>query len=100
MTYRLYRLAQPCDNIADGILLGSFPDFDEALAARDEDTVELFALTGPGELLSAHHQILGPGGQGPTTVHPVSSEIERGTPTCREEIVETRAWLRAIHQPT
>jgi hypothetical protein len=99
MTYRLYRLAQPLDDIADGTLLGSFPDFDAALAARDEDTVELFAVTGPGELLSAHHQILGPGALGPATVHPVSTEIERATPTSRHELAETRAWLGAIHRP-
>jgi hypothetical protein len=97
MTYRLYRLAQPCDDIAEATLLGSFAGFDDALAARDEDTVELFAVTGPGAVLSAHHQILGPGVLGPATVHPVNTQIERATPASREQIAETRAWLRAIH---
>jgi hypothetical protein len=100
MTYRLYRLAKPNDNPADGILLGSFPAFDDALAARDDDTVELFAVTGPGELLSAHHQILGPGALGPATVHPVSTEIERATPTGRNDVADAREWLRAIHRST
>jgi hypothetical protein len=93
MTYRLYRLAQPGDDIADGTLLGSFSLFDDALAARDADTVDLFAVTGAGEVLHAHHQIVGP-----ASVHPVSTAIERPTPAGRQDIVDIRDWLGRIHR--
>lgn len=98
MTYRLYRLTNAQDPARDGLLLGSFADFDTALAARDEDTVRLFSITGPGQIMQAHHRILGPGAQGAATEHPVSTEIERALTAGDQQLAETRAWLTAIHR--
>jgi hypothetical protein len=96
--YQLYRLAQPTDDVTDGVLLGTFDGFDEALAARDADTVELFSATGPGQVLHAHHQILGPGILGPITAHPVITEIERSASCDPRDVAEARAWLATIHR--
>jgi hypothetical protein len=96
--YQLYRLAASTDDASDGVLLGSFDDFDAALAARDTDTVELFSKTGPGLVLHAHHQILGPGALGPVTTHPVSTAIERSESADPREVHETRDWLATIHR--
>jgi hypothetical protein len=97
MTYRLYRLTRANGPLAEGMLLGSFNGFDEALAARDADTVELFSWTRAGQVLQAHHQILGPGSRGPATVHPVSTEIVRSPRGDPADITDAQAWLAAIH---
>jgi hypothetical protein len=99
MSYRLYRLAQGSDDLtSDGVLLGTFENFELALAARDEDTVRLFAVTGAGQVLHAHHQILGPGARGPVTAHPVVTEIERSAACDLREVADARVWLESIHR--
>jgi hypothetical protein len=97
MTYQLYRLADTSDDLADAIPLGAFEGFEDALAARDEDTVRLFARTLPGQVLVVHHDILGPGIDGPWTAHPVSSAIERRSRYGVDEVADVRGWLARIH---
>ena len=96
MAFHLYRLARPTDDFSNGQPLGSFEVFDDALAARDVDTIELFAQTNAGQVLYAHHLILGPGPVG-TSAHPVSTAIERAAVSVADEVAEARDWLDAIH---
>jgi hypothetical protein len=98
MTYRLYRLELPGDDLDAAMLLGSYEEFEVALAARDTDTAWLFGATAPGELLHAHHQILGPGTHGLATAHPVSSELQRPNPAARRDVTDAHEWLTAIHR--
>jgi hypothetical protein len=98
MTYQLYRLTRPGDDVEDATLLGTYDHFDEALAARDTDTAWLFGSTEPGELLQAHHQILGPGLLGPATAHPISTEVERPNPASLHDVRDTHEWLTQIHR--
>jgi hypothetical protein len=99
MTYRLYRLAETGDSAADAMYLGRFADFEAALAARDEDTVRLFAGTRAGDVLVVHHDIRGPGAEGRHTRHPVSTAIERRDPRNDQELHDIRDWLQRIHAP-
>jgi hypothetical protein len=98
LTYRLYRLAAPCDDPIDGDLLGVFPDFEAALDARDDDAVTLLADSGARPILACH-TIVGPGAGGETTAHPVISSLgESGQSVDVEGVLaETRDWLRRVH---
>ena len=98
MTYRLYRLASPCDDPADGDLLGVYPDFDAALEARDDDAVALLADAGARPMLACH-TIVGPGADGTVETHPVTSSLgEDGDDIDTHDVLaDTRAWLRAVH---
>lgn len=96
MSYQLYRVDAPCADIRTGVLLGTYSSFDDALSARDDDTAQLCQETGPGQVLLACHQILGPGTAGAATAHPVTSHIPRAP----GEADDTREWLRRIHTLT
>jgi predicted DNA-binding protein with PD1-like motif len=100
MTYQLYRLAESNGAHTDALLLGAYDDFDEALAARDQDTVLLFAITSPGEVMAVHHDIVGPGADGPFTAHPVSTAVERTGVAGVDEVEEIRGWLARIRTAT
>jgi hypothetical protein len=100
MGYLLYRLADVVDRAAGSVLLGDYEAFEDALSARDEDTVRLFAATSPGEVMLVRHDIVGPGANGPATFHPVTTAVERDGRTDRSEIDEVRGWLTRIHAPT
>jgi hypothetical protein len=95
MSYRLYRLAD-----AGPELLGIYEAFEDALAGRDEDTVRLFAATSPGDLMLVRHDIIGPGADGPVTLHPVTTAVERRSATDLNEIDDVRGWLARIHAIT
>ncbi|HVV74640.1 MAG TPA: hypothetical protein VHC43_01285 [Mycobacteriales bacterium] len=97
MSYTLYRVADPAADPRAGIRLGRYATFEAALAARDDDTARLFAVTGAGQVLVAHHQIVGPGTLGASTAHPVSTGLPRsGSPT-DTEVSDARRWLAEIH---
>lgn len=98
MAYTLYRVADPTDDPILGIRLGRFATFEDALEARDDDTARLFAATGPGETLVAHHQIVGPGTLGRTTAHPISTGLPRSTTPPDDEVAAARHWLSEIHR--
>jgi hypothetical protein len=97
MPYTLYRVADPTDDPTTGTRLGRFATFEDALEARDDDTGRLFASTGPGQVLVAHHQIVGPGVLGDATAHPVSTGLPRSASPTDSEVAETRRWLTEIH---
>jgi hypothetical protein len=97
MSYQLYRRTDGIDSDAGSVLLGQYADFEEALTARDEDTVRLFETTMPGEVMMVRHDIVGPGASGPTSFHPVTTAIERRTLNDAAEIDEVRGWLKRIH---
>jgi hypothetical protein len=97
MTYTLYRVADPSDDPTAGMRLGRYARFEDALEARDDDTARLFAATGPGQILVAHHQIVGPGALGETTAHPVSTGLPRSGAPTDEEVADARRWLEEIH---
>jgi hypothetical protein len=97
MSYQLYRLA---DADPGSLLLGSYEAFEDALTARDEDTVRLFAATSPGDLMLVRHDIIGPGAHGPATLHPVTTAVERRSPADLDEVDDVRGWLARIHAVT
>jgi hypothetical protein len=97
MSYQLYRRA---DADAGSLLLGRYEAFEDALAARDEDTVRLFAATSPGEVMLVRHDIIGPGEDGPATLHPVTTAVERRSPAELNEVEDVRGWLARIHATT
>lgn len=100
MSYRLYRVADPCGDITDGTLLGEYDTFDAALDARDDDTAAMFGDTTPGHVLRACHQIVGPGALGHDTPHPVTSELPRPVGNRgADDVEEARQWLHHIHTP-
>lgn len=97
MTYRLYRLADVASSGDDDLLLGVYEDFEDALAARDEDTVQVFAATLAGEVMTVRHDIVGPGAQGPATSHPATTAVQRRGSGDPAELEEVRGWLARIH---
>lgn len=101
MSYHLYRLAAPCDDPIDGDLLGVFPDFETALEARDDDAVLLLAEVGARPMLACH-TIVGPGAEGRTTAHPVTSSLGESADTIDVDSVlaDTRRWLHRVHSPS
>jgi hypothetical protein len=102
MTYELYRMPEPCAGITEGVCIGDFDTFDQALEARDDDAVLLLASASDGQAVLVCHQIVGPDANEQVRAHPVTSEIERRID--REEpgreLAETREWLARIHRPT
>jgi transketolase len=97
MSYQLYRRV---DAAPGSLLLGSYVAFEDALVARDEDTVRLFAATSPGEVMLVRHDIIGPGEDGPATLHPVTTAVERRSPADLKEVDDVRGWLARIHAMT
>ena len=98
MTYTLYRVDDPTGDPLNGVAIGEFATFEAALEARDDDTARLFATTGPGLVLTAHHQIVGPGQLGAATPHPVTTSLPRSTRPVDGEVVDARHWLKQIHR--
>jgi hypothetical protein len=98
MAYTLYRVADPTDDPTLGVRLGRFATFEDAIEARDDDTTRLFAATGPGETLVAHHQIVGPGALGHSTPHPLSTGLPRSNAPRDGDVAEARRWLTEIHR--
>jgi hypothetical protein len=78
-------------------LLGAYEEFVAALAAGDEDTTVLFATTPVGEVMLVRHDIVGPGAHGPSTVHPVTTSVERCCSSFHDGIDEMRDWLEHVH---
>jgi hypothetical protein len=98
MTYTLYRVDDPNGDPLKGVVLGDFATFEAALEARDDDTARLFATTGHGLVLLAHHQIVGPGQLGNTTAHPMTTSLPRSTRPVDRDEVDARRWLQQIHR--
>ena len=99
MSYRLYRLASPCDDPALGELLGVYPNFDAALEARDDDAVALLAEV-EGRPMLACHTIVGP--EDEAAHHPVTSSLgAAGDDVDVDDVLaDARAWLRDVHTTT
>jgi hypothetical protein len=97
MGYQLYRRTDGIDHDAGSVLLGHYDDFDDALTARDEDTVRLFETTAAGEVMMVRHDIVGHGASGPVSCHPVTTAIERRTAGDPAEVEDIRGWLKRIH---
>jgi hypothetical protein len=102
MTYELYRMPEPCADIVDGVRIGEFDTFDDALEARDDDAVVLLASASNGQALLVCHQIVGPDANEHVRPHPVTSEFERHIDSEEpgRELAETREWLARIHRRT
>lgn len=99
MSYQLYRRVDSAAASPDPVLLGVYEDFVAALAARDEDTIALFAATAEAEVMLVRHDIVGPGVHGPSTIHPVTTAVERRSSADLDEVAEVRGWLTRIHAP-
>jgi hypothetical protein len=97
MSYQLYRRVDSAGTSPDAVLLGAYEDFVAALAARDADTVALFAATPTGVVMLVRHDIVGPGAHGPSTIHPVTTAAERRDVRELDAIDEMRDWLEHIH---
>jgi len=99
MGYTLFRVAEfgrPPSTPAIGEV---FPDFASALTARDGDVLaQLSACPAPPREIK--HLIVGPGVDGPRTVHPIVSFVGADVAdNCPEiELAETAAWLRSIRR--
>jgi hypothetical protein len=92
MTYRLYRVGSLSEPPERGQPIGSFPDFDSALAVRDDDVITQLAADPQRREIT--HLIVGPGTRGSGTQHPV---ITCASADDNADLVETRRWLRQIH---
>jgi hypothetical protein len=98
MTYQLYRLAENSEDRADSLPLGGYVTFAAAMTARDADTVRVFSVTPPGQVMVVHHDIVGPGADGPFTTHPVSTAVERRRHVdLDDDVEEIRGWLARVH---
>ena len=94
MTYRLYRVGSLSEPPERGQPIGSFPDFDSALAVRDDDVITQLAADPHRREIT--HLIVGPGTRGSGTQHPVITCVGTDDDT---DLVETRRWLRRAHAP-
>ncbi len=97
MAYRLIRLTGCPPNR----FVGEYPTYAEALAARGSDTfTELVA--NDGWWLRIEHVIVGPGLDGPATVHPFCTELgvdpHRTVGPTPDDLVDAHGWLTALHQ--
>jgi hypothetical protein len=100
MGYQLYRLVDVVDEETGSELLGVYEAFEDALTARDEDTIRIFETTSRGEVMLVRHDIVGPGADGSATCHPVTTAVERKTLGDPAEIADVRGWLSRIHAST
>ena len=98
MAYDLYRAAHPRELPAAANLLGNYPDFPTALAARDRDVLRQLEQTG-GRRVELTHLIVGAGARGPATAHALACSV--GQPTngpvdISTELEETAQWLERL----
>ena len=96
LTYMLFRT----DRLGagpTGAPLGTFRDFESALAARDDDLLAQLDRQ-PFPRREVAHLIVGPGALGPQTAHPVVTcagvDVHHADPAA--EIAATRIWLRSL----
>ncbi|MCW2599479.1 MAG: hypothetical protein JWM02_1308 [Frankiales bacterium] len=97
-----YEVIALSDRFAPGAWrsVGHYPDLDQAVRARIEDVLQ--QLQGnDGWLVTAEHLVIGPGQDGPATVHCCMTEI--GADPASNRIPDpfnldaTRSWLLAAH---
>jgi hypothetical protein len=102
MTYELYRMPEPCSELTEGVCIGEFDTFDDALEARDNDAVVLLASTANGQTVLVCHEIVGPDANDHLRPHAVTSEIQRriDPQAPGRELSEARDWLSHIHRST
>jgi hypothetical protein len=97
-TYDVYAL-EPADHSGHSRYVGTFADFDTALAARDDDLVAQLAATG-GWYGQFDHVIVGPGLHGPRTVLTLAAAIGVDPGGCivpgPDDLTEAREWLRRV----
>ena len=96
MSYELF-VVQDLASWRPGRRLGMFDTFDAALADRDREVAA--AVETAGEPIVVRHVVVGPGRQGPRTVHQLTTSLgadrittEQGTPSA--ELVT--GWLTQI----
>lgn len=96
MSYELFAV-QDLASWRPGRRLGVFDTFDAALASRDREVAA--QAEGAGESVVVRHVVVGPGRQGPRTVHQLTTSLgadritaEEGTPSA----VRAAGWLSQI----
>jgi len=96
MTYTLYRTERLGAGLA-GAPLGTFSDFESALAARDDDLLAQLERQ-PVPRREITHVILGQGAMGPQTEHPVvtCAGVDADHTDPAGDIAATRTWLDAL----
>lgn len=99
MSYQLFRANTAHDTPSAGNLLGTYPDYTSALAARDDDVLRQLEQA-CGRRVELTHLIVGAGSRGPRTPHAISCAV--GQPTngpvdLRAELDETGRWLARLH---
>jgi hypothetical protein len=94
-----YRLIAVTDGIPDR-LVGEYPTYREALGARGDD-VYARLVANHGRWVRIEHHIIGPGLQGPHTVHPFCTELgvdpDGEADASAATLADARAWLTALH---
>ena len=99
MGYTVFRLAEFGGAPSIPAIGEGLPDFTAALNARDDDVLAQLSIR-PAPPREINHVIVGPGANGPRTVHPIVSFVGADvTDNCPDlELAETAEWLRAIRQ--
>lgn len=95
MTYRVVGIDGDATRV-----VGDFPDYRAALRARVDDVMAQLEVLG-WTWTRAEHVIIGPGVDGPRTVHPACTEVGVDGADSRivtsAEVDGVRAWLLAAH---
>jgi hypothetical protein len=82
-------------------LIGRYRTYDEALGDRDEDVIEQLAARG-GWYTLIEHVIVGPGLEGPRTVHRHATALgvdpAAGRVPSPDDLDDSRQWLAAIRE--
>lgn len=100
MSYQLFRARTTDATPSADCLLGTYPDFDAALAARDRDVLRQLEQAG-GRRVELTHLIVGAGRRGPRTPHALACAV--GQPTNGPvdvvgELAQTAQWLARLHR--
>ena len=96
MTYQLI----PLTGRATGAVIGTYPTYADAVAARADD-VYAQLVHNDGYRLRVEHHIVGPGDDGPESVYPWCTELgvdpDRPRPPTQEDLDDDRRWIDAVH---
>jgi len=98
--YRVFAFDRPAGGRLR--LVGTHPGYTQALAARDRDVLDQLRAGG-GWYMLARHVIIGPGVQGPETVHRLATALGvspgRSAPPDDVDLADAAHWLEATHRP-
>jgi len=90
----------PLTGRATGAVIGTYPTYADAVAARCAD-VYAQLVDNNGYWLRVEHHIVGPGDNGPRSIYPWCTELgvdpDRLYPPSQEDLDDDRNWLATVH---